>query len=1530
MRADLRNDRGAEPGADAGADAAAQAGADIGAGLPFWLDDIHDFLARLRGAPWRIGVGEEARVLWLLEQLRHCDGAPQSAEALAQWLGPVCCTNPHQQARFAAELEQWALEHGAAAATTPAAGSGFVTSAVAARAASVPAPVAAVQRVAVISRWLLGVGFAALLGVIGLAVWWLPQLPAPVAQAPAPAASPIRLTLDAERIAGLAGPALPLLGLVAYLLWQRQRPQALARRFVAAATPRRAVSLKAARRLLFAPGSLSPHFQALRRHHELPSNRLDVARSLHATLRAGGAVQLQFATQRRLPDYLVLIDRVSVADHEGALADVVLRRFSAEQVPYSAYDFHGDPRRARAIGTGVVADLADLAALHGAHPLILFTEAERFFVDDAEQAPEQTQAWVDQLLTWPMTVILTPKPRAEWAARERRLQALGFIVLPATPAGIAGFAALLNAGAAEPIGGTADAAHAGAATAADLPLDLLRVRPDRWVRQTAPAPDEIDALVQALQAGLGARGFELLGAIAVFPAVHAEVTLWLADALSRGDVPGLDEDLFGRLARLPWLRRGRLPDWLRLALIERLAPAREAEIRRLCLRLLRPLEADPKAGPRADPSTDPSAGAGAARAAGFELEIATGSQRTWLATLLAAVRQDEHSSLRDTVFLGFVRGDLARRKALDPLALRTPDELNRLLRPPRFGVLEWQGVALTVLATALLWRYDAALGALAARAWEALVPRVNFGVGVQLALRMGAATGIAATLTLWHGAVLNAAPELRLNWRRGARVTAPAAAFAAALALPGTAGLEGPALLIAASAALLLTWLPPRPGTPTTATAPVQLAALTRSGSWVRTSVGGAFWLALFFIGYGELWKWLMGSSGLSGLGADAAQDVAYPAPGRDASPPWGAAVGIGGAHLFAALALGRRLALPVGVALRCGVGSVLAAGFVLALMVASGGGPAPPPYADSLFGVALLVAAAWGALLVLWRAGRAPPAALPAMAALAGTAAATVVVAWVVVQASRATPLSTALGASLLPLLDALFVSGIFAVSLWRRGLVKDRPGQWMVWQDGRLVAVSAPRLRLLLGGGVLLLAPLAGLLATATPTTPPMSEGQTWALAPFNALVLLLPALRIAAPELFNPFTLPLGPALVPGAARRGLAWACVPLLWLLTLSYDFGFGRFPQAIELFVPLAAWWAARYGRAGWAPFVIGASPLLIWFGAGPVFIGGGAGIFLVAVIVYRLVAEPAYRDATFNAAHIGTRQLLYLLLVAPLVVHVPGTDPMHLGGGLQPYFALLLLLLGMADLRPRALPWALALGLLFGLALRLAPVRSGDFLSGAIWVNYGLSDPSALVGALLALYAPVWLWRRRERVMASTVAVQARWSPVYWLLGVGFIDVYFGVAFDFAAIGFGPSNRLSVSLLGTPGLLVLAFLIGLFEGPPGRWRTGALLTLLGLVAIGINVIAGTPTASGALGVLRYGVEALDVVQGALVVMGYVWLGGQVGARGGASIALGRPAVTAVVPATLPQLRFASMDIALMAGAAVLLALRATSALGYL
>jgi len=86
-----------------------------------------------------------------------------------------------------------------------------------------------------------------------------------------------------------------------------------------------------------------------------------------------------------------------------------------------------------------------------------------------------------------------------------------------------------------------------------------------------PAAEEIDQLARRLHLWLDTdENFAVLAAVAAFPKLDPKLTLLLGRLVLGRQ---LDDGLASRLARLPWMRDGRMPDWLRIAVINRLPDA---------------------------------------------------------------------------------------------------------------------------------------------------------------------------------------------------------------------------------------------------------------------------------------------------------------------------------------------------------------------------------------------------------------------------------------------------------------------------------------------------------------------------------------------------------------------------------------------------------------------------------------------------------------------------------------------------------------------------------------------------------------------------------------------------------------------------------------------------------------------------------------------------------------------------------------------------------------------------------------------
>ena len=300
--------------------------------------------------------------------------------------------------------------------------------------------------------------------------------------------------------------------------------------------------------------------RGLRRRQIGEFHRLDVARTIAATIDARGYPSFRYRPDSRVTEYLILIDRASWRDHQasffGSLTEALQREGVFPDREPLRFFFDGDPRVCTSEPKDGAVHLADLQKKYPAHRLLIFGNGERLL----DPISGEIESWATMLEEWPERALLTPEPAVSWGLREKRL-ARHFVLLPATIEGLASLA-----------------------EAFDLPVapgfDLYDLDSD------PPPPDpDLPVTVEALRGYLGEDAFQWLCACAVYPELHWDLTLFL------GSLPCMDAALIGeksllRLTRLPWFRAGSIPDELRLQLIGELDQQREGEIRLAIIGLL--------------------------------------------------------------------------------------------------------------------------------------------------------------------------------------------------------------------------------------------------------------------------------------------------------------------------------------------------------------------------------------------------------------------------------------------------------------------------------------------------------------------------------------------------------------------------------------------------------------------------------------------------------------------------------------------------------------------------------------------------------------------------------------------------------------------------------------------------------------------------------------------------------------------------------------------------------------------------------
>ncbi|MFG1275703.1 hypothetical protein [Xanthobacter flavus] len=478
----------------------------------------------------------------------------------------------------------------------------------------------------------------ALLACFGVAAWWyFGSLPPPVPPPPPPGTKLAPLALskvftDLLLRMGLAAP----FPLAAWIIWMRRPTEPVPD----AAPGPGAIArwLPEARGLpLFSGLAVRRNLERLRRPLRIRSRRIDVKRSIRATARAGGVPCLSFEERRVALDCVVLVERAGRTDHVAALGGrlaAVLREAGAQVLHY---EFTGSPTTVTRIEDKSGARSAPVAfdrfAADHARSRLLMLSTGSAFLDP--RTLTLAQPYHDALDAFAQVYLLSPAPRRfaggrmrlggtgeaafRTAMAERAFGFAGARVAAADPDGIAAVAA----SALTPPGDDGEAAP----ETPDLPdrlLATLDARPTLY-RADHPlpaAPDngadtalateemtgaEVAGLVAALRSHMGSRpAFRLLVAVLIYPRLHPDLTVAIAESLSTpsdsdfgegglGEPAGtpLTEDLYLRIARLPWGRQTKAPAWLRLALARALTDAERMAVARALDRVTQKLAPNP-------------------------------------------------------------------------------------------------------------------------------------------------------------------------------------------------------------------------------------------------------------------------------------------------------------------------------------------------------------------------------------------------------------------------------------------------------------------------------------------------------------------------------------------------------------------------------------------------------------------------------------------------------------------------------------------------------------------------------------------------------------------------------------------------------------------------------------------------------------------------------------------------------------------------------------------------------------------------
>ena len=286
---------------------------------------------------------------------------------------------------------------------------------------------------------------------------------------------------------------------------------------------------------------------------------IDGEQTALASAAAGGLLQPRYRNIPVPTDFVALIDRQSARDHLADFNRLVCSALTDAGVNVEILEFDKDPSVCRAPRSGEFLRLETVVERFSGAILLVFGDANQL----VEPTSGRLLPAVTRLHDSQRAILMTPHHDAALSSLEISLsRRLGMRVLRTDPSEMARLVQMLLGEAARP---GLNRSHLESHENATDPLrDFIEERPERWLQAARPNPSDRARLGQLLRDSLGARSMKWLGATTVYPELRWPITLSMQTV---GDRPGAlaghaDSDLLS-LCRLPWFRRGWMPEWVR-------------------------------------------------------------------------------------------------------------------------------------------------------------------------------------------------------------------------------------------------------------------------------------------------------------------------------------------------------------------------------------------------------------------------------------------------------------------------------------------------------------------------------------------------------------------------------------------------------------------------------------------------------------------------------------------------------------------------------------------------------------------------------------------------------------------------------------------------------------------------------------------------------------------------------------------------------------------------------------------------------
>ncbi|MEM6700231.1 MAG: WD40 repeat domain-containing protein, partial [Bacteroidota bacterium] len=275
--------------------------------------------------------------------------------------------------------------------------------------------------------------------------------------------------------------------------------------------------------------------------------------TIKTSLKQGGAIDFQYLQLKESRQYLFLIDVSTQNNHRTKILDYFIKALQKEDAPIEYFLFDKDPRSCWNDKSPEGISLKHLAHIYQSHQLILCSDGKVLLNAESENLVN----WIKIFDAWRKKLLLTPKVYKDWNIKEQTLSEK-FRMLPCTPNGITYLVDALE-------------------SVEALDYEKLGYSQEEEVYQniTIPSTWQEEQLIRYLEAEFvkaqnGKTDDTLLrwiAACSIPPILFWQWTFYIGQLLSDSINNRLSLEHLFQIARISWFSEGKMPEQVRLILI---------------------------------------------------------------------------------------------------------------------------------------------------------------------------------------------------------------------------------------------------------------------------------------------------------------------------------------------------------------------------------------------------------------------------------------------------------------------------------------------------------------------------------------------------------------------------------------------------------------------------------------------------------------------------------------------------------------------------------------------------------------------------------------------------------------------------------------------------------------------------------------------------------------------------------------------------------------------------------------------------